>query len=144
MCSAGNVELVRSLGADHVIDYAREDFTAGGPRYDLILDNVGDHPLGEARRALKPDGRLLPNSGRAGMGYFISAALIAPFVRQQAPPFTSFPKREDMELLGELAATGTIKPVVGATFPFAETPAALAHVGSGHARGKVVVTLGAG
>ncbi len=142
VCSAGNADLVRSLGADHVIDYAHEDFAAGGQRYDLILDNVGDHSLGEARRALKPDGRLLPNSGRAGIGYFISAALIAPFVRQQAPPYTSSPNREDMELLGELAGAGTIRPVVGATFPFAETPNALALVGSGHARGKVVVTLG--
>ena len=97
--------------------------------------------MARARRALKPDGRLLPNSGRAGMGYFIWAFLIAPFVRQQAPPFTSAPNRDDMELLGRLAESGTIRPVVGKTLPFGETPTALAHVGSGHARGKVVVTL---
>ena len=141
VCSGANAELVLSLGADHVIDYTKDDFTAGGPRYDLILDNVGDHSLAEARRALKPDGRLLPNSGRAGMGYFISAFLIAPFVRQQGQPFTSAPNREDMELLGTLAESGTIRPVVGRTLPFGETAAALAHVGTGHARGKVVVAL---
>jgi NADPH:quinone reductase-like Zn-dependent oxidoreductase len=135
------VDLVRSLGADHVIDYATDDFARGGPRYDLILDNVGDHSLAEARQALKPDGRLLPNSGRAGMGYFISAFLIAPFLRQQAAPFTSAPNRDDMELLGTLAESGTIRPVVGRTFSFGETSAALAHVGGGLARGKTVVTL---
>lgn len=141
VCSGANVELVRSLGADHVIDYTQDDFTEGGPRYDLILDNVGDHSMADVRRALKPDGRLLPNSGRAGMGYFISAFLTAPFVRQQGQPFTSAPNRDDMELLGKLAESGTIRPVVGRTFTFDETPTALAHVGSGHARGKVVVTL---
>jgi NADPH:quinone reductase-like Zn-dependent oxidoreductase len=141
VCSSANADLVRSLGADHVIDYTVEDFTSGGPRYDLILDNVGDHSLRASRRALKPNGRLLPNSGRAGIGYFIAAAVVARFVRQQAPPYLSVPNREDMELLGELAAAGTIKPVVGKTFAFEDTPAALAHVGTGHARGKVVVTL---
>lgn len=141
VCSAGNAELVRSLGADHVIDYAREDFTAGGPRYDLILDNIGDHSLSQARRALKPDGVLLPNSGRAGFGYFVAAFLVAPFVRQQGAPYLSTPKRDDLELLGSLAEQGVLRPVVGHTFPFDQAPAALTLVGGGHARGKVVVVL---
>ncbi len=141
VCSTGNVELVRSLGADHVVDYTTEDYTRGDARYDLILDNVGDHSLSEARRALKPDGVLLPNSGRSGMGYVIASFLVAPFVRQQGKPYLSVPNRADMELLGEFAENGTIRPVIGRTFPFAETPAALAHVGAGHAVGKTVVTL---
>ena len=93
VCSTGNVELVRSLGADHVVDYTKEDYARGAARYDLILDNVGDHSLSEARRALKPDGVLLPNSGRSGMGYVIAAFLVAPFAKQQGKPYLSVPNR---------------------------------------------------
>jgi len=141
VCSTANVELVRSLGATDVIDYSREDYAAGGPRFDLILDNVGDHSLSEARGALKPYGVLIPNSGRAGMGYFIAAFLAAPFVKQQGKPYLSAPNRDDLELLAQLAEARIVSPVVGRTFPFEETPTALAHVGGGHAVGKTVVTM---
>ena len=83
VCSTRNVEMVRSIGADHVIDYTQEDFTQGGPRYDVIMDNVASHSLSATRRALTPHGVHVPSSGHAGMGWIIAAALTAVFVRQQ-------------------------------------------------------------
>lgn len=141
VCSTRNVELVRSLGADHAIDYTREDFTLGGPLYDLILDNVGNHSFAECRRALKPTGRHLPNTGNAGLGFIVKAFATSVFVRQQAPPLTADVSREDLETLGELLESGTIAPVIDKTYPLDRTSEALAYVGGGHARGKVVVTI---
>ena len=87
VCSTRNVDLVRSLGADHVIDYTHEDFTQSGPRYDLILDNVGGHSFSDYRRALTAQGTLLPNTGHGGMGYVIEAFVLSAFLRRQARPF---------------------------------------------------------
>ncbi len=92
VCSTGNVDMVRSIGADHVIDYAKEDFTQGEPRYDLILDNVASHPFAEYRRVLEPGGTLIPSSGHAGMGYVFKAFLLSLFMRQQGRPFVSTPE----------------------------------------------------
>ncbi len=141
VCSTGNVEMVRSIGADHVIDYTKEDFTQGGPRYDLILDNVGNHSLSDCRRALTPTGVLLPNTGRAGLGYLLGAFVLSVFVRQQGAPFTSAPNHDDLVFLAELAERGKLTPVVGQTYALAETPEALRQIGEGHARGKTVVIV---
>ena len=141
VCSTRNVEMVRSIGADHVIDYTREDFTKGGPRYDVILDNVASHSLSETRRALKPDGLLLPSSGHAGMGWVIAAALSSMFVRQVGPVFVARTNTESLLALGELIEAGKVTPVVDRTYPLHDTASAFAYLDESHARGKVVIAV---
>lgn len=141
VCSSGNVEMVRSLGADHVIDYTREDFTKGGPRYDVILDNVASHSLSETRRALTPEGVLLPSSGHAGMGWIIAAGLSAMFVRQQGKPFVGATNSESLLALNKLIEAGTVTPVVDRTYTLRETADAFRYLDEGHARGKVVISI---
>jgi NADPH:quinone reductase-like Zn-dependent oxidoreductase len=141
VCSTRNVELVRSLGADHVVDYTQEDFTRGPRRYDLILDNVGNRPFAACRRVLAPGGVVLPNTGHAGMGYVLAAFARSVFVRQQARPLMVTPKAEDLETLTAWIESGAVRPVVDRTYELADTAAAVAYVGEGHARGKVVVVV---
>jgi NADPH:quinone reductase-like Zn-dependent oxidoreductase len=140
VCSTRNVELVRALGADHVIDYTQEDFTQAGPRYDLILDNAGNHSLSAFRRALAPTGRLIPNSGSAGLGTFIVAFVSSPFLRQQGRPYLSVPKLKDLTFLKELLEDGTVAPTIDRKYPLSDAADAFRHLGNGHARGKVVIT----
>lgn len=144
VCSAGNVELVRSLGADHVIDYTREDFTRGGRRYDVIFDNVASHPLSEARRALKPDGIHIPSSGHGGMRWIIAAALTAPFIRQQGRPVEARTTSEDLAALAELIDAGAVKTVIDQVCPMGDVPAAFGYLDRGHARGKVIIDVAGG
>ncbi|MEA2002430.1 MAG: NAD(P)-dependent alcohol dehydrogenase [Actinomycetota bacterium] len=147
VCSTGNVEMVRSLGADHVIDYTKGDFTQGDERYDLILDNVANHSLADCRRALTPTGTLLPNSGRSdgrwfgAFGRMVKAMLVSPFVRQQGRPFVAPVKKKDLVDLVELVEAGKLTPVIDRTYPLSETAAAMAYVGRGHVSGKTVITL---
>lgn len=141
VCSTRNVELVRSLGADHVVDYTQEDFTRGARRYDLILDNVGNRPFATCRRVLTPDGVVLPNTGHAGMGYVLAAFARSVLVRQQARPLMVTPRAADLETLTAWIEAGEVRPVIDRTYGLAETPAAVAYVGEGHARGKVVVVV---
>jgi len=141
VCSTRNVDMVRSIGADHVIDYTQEDFTQGEQRYDLILDNVANHSLSECRGALTPQGTHLPNSGHSGMGYVVKAAVSSLFVRQQGRPYLSMPNKEDLTVLKELIEAGKVTPVIDRTYPLSEAPAAMAYVGEGHARGKVVIMV---
>ena len=140
VCSTGNVELVRALGADQVIDYTQEDFTQGGPRYDLILDNAGNHSLSALRRALAPTGRLIPNSGSAGLGTFITAFVSSPFLRQQGRPYLSVPKLKDLTFLKELIEAGKVTPAIDRTYPLSDAADAFRYLENGHARGKVVIT----
>jgi NADPH:quinone reductase-like Zn-dependent oxidoreductase len=142
--STKNVDLVRSIGADHVIDYTREDFRNGGPRYDLILDNVGDRSMSQTRRALTPSGTLLSNGGRhAGgkLGRVIRATVVSMFVRQQGKPSVKTQNRADLIALKELVEAGEVMPVIDGTYPLSETPRAIGHVAAGHARGTVVITV---
>ena len=141
VCSTRNVEMLRSLGADHVVDYTREDFTRGGQHYDLIFDNVGNRAFSDLRRALTPQGRILPNSGHGGMTYVLKAFLLAPLMRQQEKPLTTTPNGKDLAALAEMIEAGKITPVIDRTYPFAEIPAALGYAAEGHVRGKVVITL---
>ncbi len=147
VCSTANMEMVRSIGADHVIDYTKEDFTVGGPRYDLILDNVANHSMTELRRALVPTGKLIPNSGRSdgrwfgAFGRMLNAAVLSLFVRQQGHPFFAPVKKEHLIALKDLIESGKVTPVVGKTYSLAETPQAMADVGAGHVSGKVVIAL---
>ena len=141
VCSTSNVDMVRSIGADHVIDYTREDFTRGGRTYDLIFDNVGNRPFSDCQRALTPKGMHLPNSGRAGMGYALKALVRSAFVRQQGRPFLSVGNTKDLEALKQLIESGKVMPVIDRTYPLSEVPEALRYIGAGHARGKVVITM---
>jgi NADPH:quinone reductase-like Zn-dependent oxidoreductase len=143
--STRNIELVRSLGADHVIDYTREDFTEDGPRYDLILDNVENRSLDDCRRALKPEGTLVLNSGTGSTGFEgivrqLRPILLSPFARQRLCRYLSRPNSTDLNVLRILAEEGKVTPVIDSTYPLSDTASALQHVAAGHARGKVVVT----
>lgn len=146
VCSTGNVDLVRSLGADHVIDYNRTDFTRTGHRYDVILDNVEAQPLSATRRALAPSGTLIPNNGRGGrwlgpIRRIITARVRSLFTRQTLRPFFSLEKRQDLLALIELLEAGQITPVIDRTYPLSQAAGALRYLGVGHTRGKVVVTV---
>ena len=141
VCSTGKVDMVRSIGANHVIDYTQEDFTQSGPRYDLILDNVGNHSFSDLRRALTPLGVIIPNSGHGGMGYVFKAFLLSPFMRQQERPFIATPNSEDLVVLKEMIEAGKITPVIDRTYPLSETPEAFRYLDEGHAQGKVVITM---
>ena len=126
-----------------MIDYTHEDFTTSEPRYDVILDNVASHSLSETRRALKPDGLLVPSSGHAGMGWVIAAAISATFVRQVAAPFVAATNTETLLALNELIEADKVTPVIDRTYPLHETASAFAYLDEGHARGKVVVNVAA-
>ena len=147
VCSTRNVDMVRSIGADHVIDYTQEDFTQSGQRYDFILDNVANHSLSDLRRALTPTGTLVPNGGGfdnrwfAGGGRVISATVLSRFVSQTLRPFLVSPNFEDLVVLQELIEAGKVTPVIDRTYSLSETPMAIGHVGEGHARGKVAITV---
>jgi NADPH:quinone reductase-like Zn-dependent oxidoreductase len=142
------VDLVRSIGADHVIDYTQEDFTGNGHQYDLIFDNVGNRTLSELRRALTPKGMLIPNSNKGSgrwLGGFlrraIQALVVSPFVPQRLRPFAATDKGEDLVVLTELIESGRVTPVIDSTYPLREVAEALSHYGAGHVRGKVVITM---
>ncbi len=143
VCSTGNVDLIRSIGADHVIDYTKEDFTAGHERYDFILDNVGNHSLRDMRRVLTPKGVLQPNGGghSAAMWPVIQAFATSMFVRQQLRPSVKFQNHGDLVALKDLLEAGKVVPVVDGTYPLARTPDAIGHVAEGHARGTVVISV---
>lgn len=146
VCRTRNVELVRAIGADHVIDDTVEDFTRGGPRYDLIFDNVGARSLAATRRALKPDGRLLANGVQVGgwvggLGRVVAAGLSSVVVRQQARPFVSLPKLDDLAELVAMVEAGQVRPVIDRVVPLAETAKAVEHVASGHNRGTTVIAM---
>lgn len=147
VCSTSNVDLVRSIGADQVIDYTRVDFTQSEERYDFILDNVGNHSLSSLRRVLAPTGTLVPNAGGfenhwlAGGGRVVSALVLSRFVSQTLRPFLVSPTQRDLLALRELLDAGEITPVIERTYPLSQTPLAMDHVGSGHTRGKVAITV---
>jgi NADPH:quinone reductase-like Zn-dependent oxidoreductase len=146
VCSTRNVDMVRSIGADHVIDYTVGDFTLGGARYDLILDNVGNHSLSDTRRALTPSGTLLANGSPVGgwfggLGSVAKILAVSLFVKQQGRPFVSMPNKEDLATLREFAATNEITPVIDRVYPLSDAAEAIDHVGAGHARGTSVLTI---
>ena len=147
VCSAQNMEMVRAIGADHVIDYAQEDFTKGEKRYDFILDNVGNHSLSDTRRALTPTGKLQTNNGTSGGQWFgtsgtmIKAAAGSMFGHQQLGPAIKFQNRADLLALKELIEAGKVTPVIDTTYPLSQTGQAIGHVGKGHARGTVVINM---
>ncbi len=138
VCGPANVDLVRSIGAHHVIDYTHGDFTAGGRRYDLILDNVENRSLADCRRALTPTGTLILNSGT---GRLVKPLVLSPFTRQNLRRFVAAPNHQDLATLTELVESGKLRPVIDQTYPLPQTAEALRHIETGHARGKVVITV---
>jgi len=145
VCSSSNMERVRSIGADHVIDYTQDDFTKGAERYDLILDNVGNHSMSETRRALTPNGTLISNGGGHSdgkLGRTMRTMLVSMFVRQQASPTVKSQNHDDLVALKDLLEAGKVTPVIAGTYPLRQTPAAIAHVAAGHAQGTVVLSVG--
>lgn len=147
ICSGSKAPLVRSLGADRVVDYEHEDVTADAARYDLILDNVSRLPLRKLRRLLAPRGLLLMNGGEfhhrwiGPMGRFIRGAVMSPFGPGRIGTFYSRPDEADLRELAALLDAGTIRPVVTRVCPLPELPAAIADVALGHAGGKIVAGL---
>lgn len=147
VCSTRNVELVRSIGADHVIDYTQQDFTKLEPEYDLILDNVGAHSLKDMRSVLTSSGLLLANGAPAptgwfgGLGHPLKVTVSSAFSRQQGRPFLSMENEADLSTLREMAATGRISPVIDRVFPLEDAVAAIAFVGQGHNQGTTVISM---
>jgi NADPH:quinone reductase-like Zn-dependent oxidoreductase len=145
--STRNVELVRSSGADHVIDYTQENFTAGAARYDLILDIVGKHSLSDARRALKPDGILVMVGGSKDnrwigpLGRNLDALVLALFVDQEFVSFVSNVNRADLSAIADLAHAGKVTPVIDRRYPLLDAAAAMRYLETGRARGKVVLSI---
>ena len=138
VCSTRNVEMVRSIGADQVIDYTQEDFTRGEQRYDLVLDNVANRSFSDLRRVLTPEGVVIPNSGHGGMGYVIKAGLLSVFMRQQGSMYLATSNHENLVVLKELVEAGKVAPVIDRTYPLSETAEAFRYLEEEHARGKVV------
>lgn len=141
VCSTRNMDMVRSLGADDIVDYTRKDFTQNGQRYDLILDNVASHSFSDLMRVLTPQGLIVPNSGHSGMGYVFKAFLLSPFLRQLGSMYLALPNGKDLKQLKEWLETGKVKPVIDRTYELCQTPEAFRYLDKEHACGKVVITV---
>jgi len=147
VASTRNIELVRSIGADHVIDYTKEDFTSSGKRYDVILDNVSNHSLSRLRRALTATGVLIPNGGNFGNRWFSSAGrlvrgtILFRFGTQKLGNFLVSTNHDDLVALKDLIEAGKVTPVIGARYPLSDVQDAIRELGTGHGRGKVVINV---
>lgn len=147
VCSPHNVEMVRSIGADNVIDYTQHDFTRSEQRYDFILDNVANHSLADLRHTLAPTGTLVPNGGEFDNRWFASGGRVILahasrlFAKRNLRPFLVSYNPEDLATLKDLIDAGTVTPIIDRTFPLIDTPQAIAYVGEGHTRGKVAITI---
>jgi len=147
VCSTKNLDMVASLGADHVIDYTREDFTRTGRHYDVLLDIAGSRKLSECRRVLAPSGVLVgvgaPSTGRwiGPMSRPIKMLVAAPVVSQKMTFFMAEQRKDDLAVLRELLETGQVTPVIDRTYPLSDVPEAIRYLETGHARGKVVITI---
>jgi NADPH:quinone reductase-like Zn-dependent oxidoreductase len=150
VCSGRNVELVKSLGADHVIDYTKEDYTRNGQRYDVMLDNVANHSFSENIRMLNPQGKyvLIGGGGPEDQGFIgplilpIKAALMKRFVTQEVGFMVAEVTKNDLSFLADLVQTGKMKVVIDKTYPLSQLPDAMRYLETGRARGKVVITVG--
>jgi NADPH:quinone reductase-like Zn-dependent oxidoreductase len=147
VCSTTKVDLVRSIGADQVIDYTREDFAESDARYDVIIDIGGNSPLSRLRHALTVKGTLVIVGGETGGRWIggydrqLRASLVSLFVSQKLRTFICSENHEDLLVLKEMVEAGTVTPVIDRTYPLSEAPKAIRYVEEGHARGKVVVAV---
>jgi len=144
VCSTRNVDMVRSIGADHVIDYTREDFASAGKQYDVMVDIVGNRSVADCRRVLRRDGTLVLVSGAdgrwiGGLSRFFHLLAISPFISQKMRPFISSENKADLLALKELIEAGKITPEIDRTYPLPEVPDAMRYIEESHARGKVVI-----
>jgi NADPH:quinone reductase-like Zn-dependent oxidoreductase len=148
VCSTRNVEMVRSIGADHVIDYTQEDFAKSAQRHDVFFDCFASHSLSACRRVLNPKGIYIGVGGpqsRWMIGLLIrpiKALVLSPFVSQKLVTVLARPNKEDLTTMRELMATGQVKPVIDKCYSLSEVPEAIRYLAKGHAQGKVVITLG--
>ena len=138
-------DLVRSIGADHVIDYTQDDFADGRQRYDLILDIGGNSRMARLRRALTPTGTLVIAGGEGakltGVGRQLRALMLSPFTRQRLTMYISQHRQADLEALRQLIEAGQVTPLIGQTYPLADLAEAVGHLYAGHARGKIAITI---
>lgn len=149
VCSTRNIDLVRSLGADHVIDYTKEDFTKSDQHYDVILDNVANHSLSEFRRVLTPKGKYVMIGGGGAneqgligvMARPLKALMLSKFVSQQMGMMMADANHNDLTILADMMQSGKIKPVIDRTYKLSEVPEAIRYLEEGHARGKVIITV---
>lgn len=147
VCSTANLDLVRSIGADHVVDYTREDYTRSSQRYDLIFQLGGTASPGSLRRVLTPKGTLVLSSGDSPgrvigpVDRIIKALMLSPFVSQRMPALVAKASSADLQILKEMIEAGSVTPVVDRTYSLSDTAEAIRYVESGHARGKVVVAV---
>ena len=146
VCRAAKMDLVRAIGADHVIDYTREDFTDGRHKYDVVIDTGGDRPVRHLRRALTPGGTLVIVGGEnerwlGGLGRNLRAFLLSPWVSQRLTAFIARQNRADLIALTGLIESGAITPAIDHVYPLGEAPAAIRQVAEGRARGKVVISI---
>ena len=147
VCSTTKMDLVRSIGADEVIDYTLDDFAAMERHWDLIIDIAGNRSVSYLRRALAPRGTLVITGGEGGGRWFggihrqLWALMLSPFVSQKLGTFIAKPNGEDLRVLKELIEAGKVTPVIDTTYPLSEVPEAILHLEEGHARGKVVITV---
>jgi NADPH:quinone reductase-like Zn-dependent oxidoreductase len=145
VCSTGKTDLVRSLGADHVIDYTADDFADGRQHYDLILDIGGNSRLARLRRALTPTGTLVIAGGEGarwtGISRQLGALMLSAFVRQRLTMYISRHRHADLDTLRQLTGTGQVTPVIGRTYPLTGAPQAIRDLHAGHARGKIALTI---
>ena len=144
VCSTRKVDMVRSIGADHVIDYTRDDFARQGPRYDLMLDIGGNRSLSQLRRALTSRGTLVLVGGEGGdrwigIGRSLQALAVSPFVSQSLRPLSAKPNQPDLEFLKELIEAGQLTPVIDKTYSLSQVPDAIRYLHAGRARGKLVI-----
>ena len=139
VCSTRNVDMVRRIGADHVIDYTRENFTAGVTRYDVILDIVSSQSWPACRRVLTPGGKYLPVGGPPSRG--ISLMLLEPFTRGKLVTFVARVNADDLNVIREMIEAGAVTPIIDRTYKLEETAEAVRYVAAGHTRGKVVIAI---
>jgi NADPH:quinone reductase-like Zn-dependent oxidoreductase len=147
VCSTRNVAMVRSIGADQVIDYTEQDFTKNGQRHDLLIDIVGNHSLSDCRRALTPEGTLVlvggPDQGRllGPLTGLLKVVVVSRFVKQNLLALLAHGSKDDLVLMRDLLEAGKVIPVIDRSYPLSEVPAAIRYLQEGHARGKVVITV---
>jgi NADPH:quinone reductase-like Zn-dependent oxidoreductase len=147
VCSTKNIEMVKSIGADHVIDYTKEDFTQGSLRYDLIIDNVGNHSLSEYRQVLTPNGALVMVGGPSDNSWLgplttsAKAYFVSPFVSQKLIFILADANKDDLNVLRDLMQAGKLTPVIDRRYKLAETAQALGYLEQGHAKGKIIIAV---